>query len=269
VAALDEEREARRLPRLRRDAVLDEVAARRARETAALPESQRLGEKAPIEALIRAAGRRRFTRAVQYLAYQGGYADDAAAAVRTWKGYAPGWERAMEGAWAEAGAATARASDGTLVIVVVLLEPSRPAASIESTEEAIAAAVNRERAARGLDALAPDERLARVARAHSEAMLRLGFFDHVSPDGAHPADRAGAAEIAFRKIAENIFESRHAEDPVASALAGWMASAGHRENILDPTFTHTGVGVAMDLDEGAFVVTQLFLRPQAAPEPDR
>lgn len=271
VAAVAEGRAARGAPHLRRDALLDAVAVRRARETAALPERRRFGEKPPIESLIRQSGRRRFARAAQYLAYQGGYEDDAATAVRTWRDYDPGWEQAMDPVWTEIGAATARAADGTIVIAVVFLQPDRPLPAVEAIEEGVVAGVNREREARGLAPLVLDARMVPVARAHSEDMLRRDFFDHVSPDGVRPADRVLAGGISFKKVAENILENRHVDEPVAAAVAAWMASPGHRANILDPAFTATAVGVAVDPDEGRIVFTQLFACPpdpreRAAPE---
>jgi uncharacterized protein YkwD len=47
------------------------------------------------------------------------------------------------------------------------------------------------------------------------------------------------------------------------AVSGWMDSEGHRENILTPGFTETGVGVAFS-DEGTFTyvyITQIFEGP--------
>ena len=265
VDALNEARATRQVPAVKRDTLLDEVAERRAVETARLPEGRRFEEKRSIEELIRDAGRRRFATAAQYLAYQSGYEDQVSAAVSSWKSYEPSWSKALRAGWTEVGAATARASDGTLVIAVVLLEAARPLPAVTKIEADVVDAVNRERESRGLAPLAIDARLHPVARAHSEDMLRRDYFEHVSPEGIHPAERVTAAGIAYRKVAENLFSTRRAGDPVATAVAGWMASPGHRANIVDPSFTHTSVGVAVDPDEGEVILTQLFLRP---PDPE-
>jgi hypothetical protein len=58
------------------------------------------------------------------------------------------------------------------------------------------------------------------------------------------------------------------DDPVEVAVDGWMKSAGHRRNILEPRYRQTGFGVAIAGD-GAIYFTQLFLdppRPSPAPQ---
>ena len=55
--------------------------------------------------------------------------------------------------------------------------------------------------------------------------------------------------------AENVlFNAVDADD----AAANWIASAGHKKNILG-NFTHTGVGVAAD-KKGHYYFTQIFIR---------
>lgn len=247
-------------PALERDPVLDGVARRRAEEVARRPDGRRFASTVPIDTYVREAGLRRFLRASQYVATQSGYDDEAGAALRQWRGYGEAWKQAMEKGWARAGVATVRAADGTLVVVAVLLEPERPLPPIETIERAVLDGVNAERAKRGLSTLAPDARLAAVARAHSLDMARRGYMGHVSPEGLGPDDRAREAGIAFRQFAENVASNLHAEDPVATAVEGWMESRGHRKNILEAKYTRTGVGVAV-ADDGVVYFTQLFLLP--------
>ena len=47
--------------------------------------------------------------------------------------------------------------------------------------------------------------------------------------------------------------------PVPAAVKGWMESKGHRETILEPGYTETGIGVWCEGDACYF--TQEFLRP--------
>ena len=51
-----------------------------------------------------------------------------------------------------------------------------------------------------------------------------------------------------------------ARDPAAKAVAGWMKSPSHRENILSRDFVMTGVGACRA--GRATYFTQLFLRPR-------
>ncbi|MBG0827760.1 CAP domain-containing protein [Planomonospora sp. ID67723] len=84
-----------------------------------------------------------------------------------------------------------------------------------------------------------DVRLVRSARVHSAEMASSGLFSHDSPDGSSPWDRMEGAGY-FDGGAENIGRgSTSAEEAVRS----WMASSGHRRNILNCALTATGVGV--------------------------
>lgn len=123
-------------------------------------------------------------------------------------------------------------------------------------------AVNLAREKAGLPRLASREDLARIARAHSEYQARTGRTGHTGAGGSNPADRALGAGIAYRTLAENVAMNQGYADPVAVALDGWMRSAGHRKNILNPVFTETGVGTAVGAD-GEVYFTQLFLDPPA------
>lgn len=131
-----------------------------------------------------------------------------------------------------------------------------------SLEQEIEHAVNQYRAGKGLRSLIPTERLAQIARAHSEDMAQRGYMAHESPGGRGPADRVRAAGLQYRRMAENVAMARGMEDPVATVVEGWIRSPGHRDNILEAHYTQTGVGIALASD-GALYVTQLFLEPPA------
>ena len=251
-----------------RAAQLDAVALARAGEAAGVPEERRFDAKATAEEALREAGISGFLGAWFYLAWQGGYEDDARAAVENWRAYAPSWERALDPAWRRAGFATAKAADGTLVIVALFVEPSPDLPPLEDLERAVLDGINREREARGVGRLAADAALGAVARAHSLDMLENRYFAHRSPAGLGAAARVAAAGIPFRLVAENIAQNVRVADPAAAAVKQWMTSPGHRENLLDPRFTRTGVGVAVDAAERRLVFTQLFLTPREAETPE-
>lgn len=132
---------------------------------------------------------------------------------------------------------------------------------IPVTEDAIAERqlfdlVNEERTQRGLDALAWDERLVPVARAHSAEMFQLKYFSHESPVSGSPFDRLKTAGINYSRAGENLAYAQS----VSVAHRALMDSPGHRENILRPEFTRIGIGV---ISAGAYgrMVTQLFVTP--------
>jgi uncharacterized protein YkwD len=146
-----------------------------------------------------------------------------------------------------------------LLVVALALAVSSGAVAQARLETEIAGRVNAIRKEHGLAPLRSNPDLAALAREHSRGMGREGFFAHDSPTGGSVAERLRAAGLGYRALGENLARSRNALDPAASAVTGWMASDGHRENILEEAFTETGVGVWRD---GATVyVTQIFRRP--------
>ncbi len=116
--------------------------------------------------------------------------------------------------------------------------------------------VNEERTQRGVGALAWDERLVPVSRAHSEEMFKLKYFSHDSPVAGSPFERIRGAGIIYSRAGENL---AYAQSVVAAHRA-LMDSPGHRENILRPEFTRIGIGV---INAGIYgrMFTQLFVTP--------
>lgn len=108
--------------------------------------------------------------------------------------------------------------------------------------------VNRERAAHGERPLIVNGRLNRAAQGHTEEMISEDYFSHYSPTGDTPGSRIRAAGYIYSadlgyEIGENIaWGTRYLSTPTAIVEA-WMASPGHRENILDARYRETGMGV--------------------------
>ena len=102
-----------------------------------------------------------------------------------------------------------------------------------------------------LSPLDRDDALVTTARAHSDDMLRRHFFSHVNPDGQAPKDRiAPVYSNTIARAGENIW-SGHGYDYADSKLMAriivdsWISSPGHRANLLNPNYTHLGVGVSV------------------------
>jgi uncharacterized protein YkwD/uncharacterized membrane protein required for colicin V production len=115
--------------------------------------------------------------------------------------------------------------------------------------------VNRERLERGIHPLVFDPELVPVARAHSQEMLELGYFSHVSPNTGTLGDRLNSAGIQYMSAGENL---AYAPD-VQIAHRGLMQSDGHRANILETSFDRIGIGV-LEAPDGTIMVTQVFAR---------
>lgn len=98
---------------------------------------------------------------------------------------------------------------------------------------------NAERERHGIAPLVWHEDLSQVARAFSIDMVERDFFSHTCPDGTLPWDRIDEAGIPWFAAGENIAAGQRTPEAV---VAAWMNSPGHRANILNPNFTHLGVG---------------------------
>lgn len=117
-----------------------------------------------------------------------------------------------------------------------------PAGGSGNNESAVVQLVNAERAkVANCPALRSDANLANAARAHSADMAAKGYFDHTGKDGRSFVQRIEAAKYTGSAGGENIA----AGSPTpAGVMAQWMASPGHKANILNCSFKAIGVGVA-------------------------
>jgi uncharacterized protein YkwD len=133
---------------------------------------------------------------------------------------------------------------------------SCPGADLRPTEKdlgrirtATLCLVNRERAQQGERHLTSDARLQQAAQSHTDSMAVANYFEHVGPRGDTPLSRVRAAgymyssQISF-EVGENIGWGSLWEGTPRAVVAAWMASPGHRANILDPRFRSTGIGVS-------------------------
>ena len=109
-----------------------------------------------------------------------------------------------------------------------------------------------------LNALADYEPLYPVVRAHSQNMAENDFFSHTNPEGQDPFDRMDEAGLSYSMAGENLAMGQMS---VFHAHWGLMNSKGHRENILQPRFTHAAVGLAYN-DENSPFYTINFITPQ-------
>ena len=86
-----------------------------------------------------------------------------------------------------------------------------------------------------------DERLWQVAKGHAEDMCARDYFDHVTPEGLSPNDRAELLGFDF-SVAENIVLGPNSPNNHFR----WMdepTCTGHRGNILNPKNRRVGIAV--------------------------
>lgn len=106
-------------------------------------------------------------------------------------------------------------------------------------EKEVVSLTNDEREKNGLEPLESDAELSVVARDKSKDMQSNGYFSHESPTYGSPFDMMSDYGISYSTAGENI---AHGQQSPEEVVDGWMNSEGHRENILNPDFTHIGVG---------------------------
>jgi uncharacterized protein YkwD len=108
--------------------------------------------------------------------------------------------------------------------------------------------INRERVAHGERPLRRSARLAHAAQSHSNSMAASDYFEHVGPRGMTPLARLRAVGYVSSRVGyevgENIAWGTLALATPRAIVTAWMASPGHRANILDPRYRETGVGVS-------------------------
>lgn len=152
---------------------------------------------------------------------------------------------------AAVGAATRAVQTGlsSLVSVRHTVQPSRhlaeacPNANVaaasaprQTMRAAVLCLVDQQRAGRGLPPLRQSAELNRSAQGWSDEMVASDVFSH----GSDFAARISVAGYDWAAAGENIATGLATPRAVVRA---WMASPGHCQNILNPTYRNLGVGV--------------------------
>jgi uncharacterized YkwD family protein len=109
--------------------------------------------------------------------------------------------------------------------------------------------VNQARMDAGLKPLQVDPTLTQLARMKSQDILDNNYFAHTSPTYGSAFTMMKNAGVTYKIAGENLAKARDHQR--------LMASDGHRANILNPDFTHIGVGIVKY--QYGVVVTELFI----------
>ncbi|MGW1891134.1 CAP domain-containing protein [Streptomyces sp. NPDC002004] len=114
-------------------------------------------------------------------------------------------------------------------------------ASASDAAKAVLKLVNSERSKAGCSALTINDKLTKAAEAHSKDMAAHQNMSHSGSDGSDPGQRITKAGYNWSAYGENVAYGYATPDSVVQA---WMASAGHKRNILDCSFKETGISLA-------------------------
>lgn len=112
------------------------------------------------------------------------------------------------------------------------------------------ALVNTARAENGAGPLVFCGSLNRAAQNYSAVLADWGQISHTGPDGSSVVDRVQAAGyLGWTAVGENLASG---QQDVNEVMRDWMNSPGHRANILNPVYTHIGLG-RTDRDYGSWI----------------
>ena len=138
----------------------------------------------------------------------------------------------------------------------IVAERAEPTVAGADPVPALVQLINQARARAGAKPLIQTVALDRIAIAHSTDMVDSHFTGHRSPVTGELEDRLGSSRVRLLLAGENV--ARAASASVAHRML--MNSPGHRQNILNPRFTHVGIGVVVKLDERppSMSITQVF-----------
>lgn len=154
--------------------------------------------------------------------------------------------------------------------------PAAPNEKIQAAAQLIQRGINHARATQNLQGLLWDERLAEIAQARSNDMIRRAYFSHQDPQSDSVAfqDLIRTKQYRFVLAGENIAEIKNQGTLVPSGLTvyarygaseiadqfvvGWINSPEHRENIFNSRFRKTGIALGVSVDGTRIVATQIF-----------
>lgn len=129
------------------------------------------------------------------------------------------------------------------------------AGNLDLIRAALVCLHNQVRAQHGLGALSENGALAAAGAAHSTDMVQRRYFDHTTPEGGTFSERILAARYAGANdawsLGENLAWGTGARSTPAALMGEWMASEGHRHNILTAAYREIGFGFSVGTPSGA------------------
>ena len=118
------------------------------------------------------------------------------------------------------------------------------AAEMAQLQTGVLEQLNMIRSQHGLHPLTLSRQLTAAAQQHTAEMLADGYFAHESADGSEFWKRIARfyphTASSYWSVAENLLWSSDTID-ASEAVSLWMASPGHRENILTPEYRQIGI----------------------------
>jgi uncharacterized protein YkwD len=120
---------------------------------------------------------------------------------------------------------------------------------------------NAQRINNGLKPLTENSKLDASAKLKVEDMFKNQYFEHVSPTGVGISNLAQQVDYEYILIGENLALGNFENDQ--KLVEAWMASPGHRENILNSKYQEIGIAVMEGTYQGekTWMAVQHFASP--------
>lgn len=246
--------------------VLERVAAERARH---LAEAGRL-ERPDLDALMERLDDRGLpVRSLEEASLvTSGPAVPAHEVLDAWQRYAgDSFERFLSADVTDLGVAWATRDGRTVYTFLGALPEARRFARIlvslgdpDDLRRGLLEPINEARRRAGVPPLEPDRRLTEAAQARADDMAARQYYGHETPEGVDFGANVDRAGYSYSAVAENIARGQESVDEVVD---GWLASPGHRANLLNSAFTDVGFGFAAGRpgSEYTFLWVQILGRP--------
>ena len=133
------------------------------------------------------------------------------------------------------------------------------AGNLDLIRDALACLHNQTRAGSGAGPLAFNDPLAAAAAGHANDMVARGYFAHVTPEGGYFDERILATGYARGAngwdVGENLIWASGDLATPAALMRSWLASPGHRANVVKPEYRELGLGVTFGTPSGGAGVT--------------
>ena len=128
------------------------------------------------------------------------------------------------------------------------------------TPAGLLAETNDRRTEASLPPLTLNPQLSQAAQEKADDMLAHQYWSHTSPSGVEPWTWIDDSGYSYEEAGENLAKNF---TTASATVSGWMASEGHRENILKASYQDVGFAVASGELDGSptTIVVALYAKP--------
>ena len=128
-----------------------------------------------------------------------------------------------------------------MMFSITLLSPVRQTILYAFGAQEVLDSSNQARTRFSVEPLSANSLLMSAAQKKAEHMAKNQYFSHIAPDGTEPWDYFKEVGYSYELAGENLAITNESVDKV---IDGWLNSTTHKENLLNPKYVHTGIGIA-------------------------